>query len=94
MSPSGQYVVSCGQDRVIRMYEKTDEPLVLEDEREAEREAEEELTLATGPDTVAPGHANLHLASRKTVTAEKAVSRVLSWVHKIDVELFRNIFEI
>lgn len=65
-------MVSCGKDRVLRLYERTAEPLVLEDEQEAERAAEEEATLATGTDTVTP--ANFNLASRKTVTAEKAVS--------------------
>uniref|UniRef100_A0A1B6DL56 Small-subunit processome Utp12 domain-containing protein n=1 Tax=Clastoptera arizonana TaxID=38151 RepID=A0A1B6DL56_9HEMI len=77
ISPSGQYVVSCGQDRIIRIYHKTEEPLVLEDEREVEREAEEEQTLATGPDTATPGHINLHLASKKTITAEKAAEVLL-----------------
>ena len=66
-------MVSCGQDRVIRVYERTDEPLVLEDEREMEREREEEETLATGRDTVAPGHGDMNLASKKTVDAEKVV---------------------
>lgn len=77
VSPSGQFVVSCGQDRVIRLYERTDEPLVLEDEREMEREREEEETLATGPDTVAPGHGDMNLASKKTVDAEKAAELLL-----------------
>lgn len=74
MSPNGQYAVSCGQDRVIRLYERTSEPLVLEDEREQEREEEENTALATGPETSVPGHTDLKLSSRKTVTAEKAVS--------------------
>lgn len=77
VSPSGQFVVSCGQDRVIRLYERTDEPLVLEDEREMEREKEEEETLATGPDTVAPGHGDLNLASKKTVDAEKGAELLM-----------------
>ncbi|KAG8269233.1 Dip2/Utp12 protein [Homalodisca vitripennis] len=74
VSSNGQYVVSCGQDRVLRMYERTTEPLVLDDEREAELEAEEE-NLATGPDRVTA--TNLNLASRKTVTAEKAAELLL-----------------
>lgn len=56
----------------MRLYERTSEPLVLEDEQEEEREEEEGL--ATGPETVTPATAHLNLASRKTVTAEKAVS--------------------
>ncbi|XP_039277698.1 WD repeat-containing protein 3 isoform X2 [Nilaparvata lugens] len=77
VSSNGHFVASCGQDRVIRMYEKTDEPLVLEDEREVEREEEENATLATGQETTVPGHADLNLASRKTVTAEKSAELLI-----------------
>lgn len=72
VSYNGQYVVSCGQDRVLRLYERSEEPLVLEDEQEAERTAEEEKTLATGADILTG--TNIKLTSRKTVTAEQAVS--------------------
>ncbi|XP_065226210.1 WD repeat-containing protein 3 [Planococcus citri] len=77
VSPNGDSVVTCGQDRVIRLFEKSFEPLVLEDERETEREKEEEDTLATGTDTAVPGCSTLHLASRKTVTAEKGAELLL-----------------
>lgn len=71
VSPNGQYVISCGLDRVLRMYEKSEEPLVLQDEEEDEREALE--SLATGEQTVIPGHSGLNLPSKKTVGSEKAV---------------------
>ncbi|KAJ8983271.1 hypothetical protein NQ317_007171 [Molorchus minor] len=71
VSPNGQFVVSSGADRVIRLYEKSDQPLVLEDEQEEEREQQE--ALATGEQTVIPGQPGLNLPSKKTVGSEKAV---------------------
>ena len=41
-------MVSAGHDKTLRLWNKTDEILVLEDERETEREREEEEELATG----------------------------------------------
>lgn len=70
VSGDGLYVVSSGQDRVIRVYEKSSEPLVLEDEREVELQQQEEEALATGAESVLYGRAAMHLASRKTVNAE------------------------
>ncbi|XP_057671802.1 WD repeat-containing protein 3 [Diorhabda carinulata] len=75
ISSNGQYVVSCGADRVLRMYQKSDQILVLEDEREEEREQEDEL--ATGEQTVIPGHPGLNLPSKKTVGSEKATESIL-----------------
>ena len=48
ISPNGKYVVTSGHDKTLRLWEKTLEPLVLDDEREIEREKEEEEQLATG----------------------------------------------
>ena len=48
ISPNGKYVVTSGHDKTLRLWEKTQEPLVLDDERENEREKEEEEQLATG----------------------------------------------
>jgi U3 small nucleolar RNA-associated protein 12 len=77
VSPNGRYLVSCGSDRTIRMYERTNEPLVLQDEQEEERERAENQTLATGEETTAPGLPGLNLPSRKTVDAEKAAENIL-----------------
>ena len=40
--------MTSGHDKTLRLWEKTQEPLVLDDEREIEREKEEEEQLATG----------------------------------------------
>ncbi|XP_063218235.1 WD repeat-containing protein 3 [Bacillus rossius redtenbacheri] len=71
VSPSGQHVVSTGADRVARVYERSQEPLVLEDEQEEERAREEETALATGegPDR--------NLPSRKTVGSEQAAEQLM-----------------
>jgi hypothetical protein len=58
----------------VRIFARTAEPLVLEDEREEERQQEDESALVTGQDTVVPGQAGHSLPSRKTIGAERAVS--------------------
>lgn len=66
--------MTCGQDNVIRLFEKTDEILVLEDEREQERTQEDEKELATGDKTnVYGGPALLSLPTKKTISSEKMV---------------------
>lgn len=68
VSPNGKYLVTCGSDRTLRMFERTDEPLVLQDAQEEEREDLENLTLATGEDSSVPGLPGLKLPSKKTVS--------------------------
>lgn len=58
------------------MYEKTEQVLVLQDEEEEEREAQDNLV--TGEQTAVPGQPGLNLPSKKTVGSEKAVSNFLS----------------
>jgi len=55
------------------LYEKTNEPLVLQDEAEEERE-QQENELVTGETTAVLGQKQQALPSRKTVSSEKAVS--------------------
>jgi len=43
ISSDGKFVATAGHDRSIRLWQRTSEPLVLEDERETEREAEADL---------------------------------------------------
>lgn len=83
VSADGCSVVSCGQDRVMRVFEKSFEPLVLEDEREAERQEEEEETLATGDASVLRGRNAMMLASKKTVNAEKGAELLLECLDTI-----------
>ena len=72
VSPNGTFVASCGSDKVVRLYERTAEPLVLEDEAEEEREKLEN-ELATGETTTVLGQKTQLLPSRKTVTSERGV---------------------
>ncbi|XP_015110704.1 WD repeat-containing protein 3 [Diachasma alloeum] len=76
VSPNGMFVASCGSDKVVRLYERSSEPLVLEDEGEEEREKQENQ-LATGNTTAVQGQKQQILPSRKTVNSEKAAELIL-----------------
>lgn len=67
--------MSCGKDNVIRLFEKTEEILVLDDEKENERTQENDNELATGDETNIQGRAVLALASKKTISSEKSVKK-------------------
>uniref|UniRef100_A0A069DXE8 Putative wd40-repeat-containing subunit of the 18s rrna processing complex n=1 Tax=Panstrongylus megistus TaxID=65343 RepID=A0A069DXE8_9HEMI len=75
LSIGGDYVVSCGQDRAIRVFEKTEEPLVLNDEEEEERAKDE---LATGES--APSK----LPSTKTVSSEKGAELLIECLDSLN----------
>ncbi|XP_073835778.1 WD repeat-containing protein 3 [Musca autumnalis] len=77
VSPNGRYLVSCGSDRCLRLFERTNEPIVLQDVQEEEREEIENQQLATGEDHAVPLLPGLKLASRKTVGSEKAAESIL-----------------
>lgn len=77
VAPSSVHAVTCGSDHVLRLFERTDQPLVLEDEREEEREREESENLATGADTTVQGRSTIVLPSRKTIGSEKAAESIL-----------------
>lgn len=79
VSISGHYLVSCGSDRTIRLFERSDEPIVLEDMQETEREEREQQQLATSNEeqTVAGAVNSLNLPSRKTVSAEQSVELLM-----------------
>ncbi|XP_065338658.1 WD repeat-containing protein 3 [Cloeon dipterum] len=74
---STSYVVSCGSDQVVRIYARSSEPLVLEDEREEERQKEDDEKLVTGDDSVVPGQAAHSLPSKKTVGTERAAEQLI-----------------
>ncbi|XP_050068590.1 WD repeat-containing protein 3 [Anopheles maculipalpis] len=77
ISPNGKYIVSCGSDRTLRLYRRTDEPLVLQDVQEEEREELENATLATGEESTVPGMPGLKLPSKKTIGSEKGAENIL-----------------
>lgn len=79
VSKTGYYTVSSGSDRMIRLFERTDEPIVLEDMQETQREEIEQQKLATGSEeaTIPGVVASLNLPSRKTVAAEQAVELLM-----------------
>ncbi|XP_067614432.1 WD repeat-containing protein 3 [Eurosta solidaginis] len=77
VSPNGKYLVTCGSDRTLRLFERTDEPIVLQDIQEEEREEMENQQLATGEESAVPQLPGLKLPSRKTVGSEKAAESIL-----------------
>lgn len=80
VSPNGKFLVTCGSDRTLRLFERTEEPLVLQEAQEEEREEMENRTLTTGEETNVPGLPSLKLPSRKTVGAEKAAESILEFI--------------
>lgn len=88
VSPNGNFVASCGSDRVVRIYEKSSEMLVLEDEAEEEREKQDN-ELVTSETTTVQGLKNQILPTRKTVNSEKAVRFYMKILFsKVFFELF------
>ncbi|EDV98635.1 WD repeat-containing protein 3 [Drosophila grimshawi] len=77
VSPNGRYLVSCGSDRTLRMYERTEETIVLQDVQEEERDQLENEKLATGEDNSVPLLPGLKLPSRKTAGAEQAAESIM-----------------
>lgn len=78
MSPNGKHVVTSGHDKTLRLWEKTQEPLVLDDEREIEREQEDEQQLATGDRPQANDQdREAGIPSKKTAESEKSAERLM-----------------
>lgn len=77
VSPNGELVVSSGTDRVLRLCEKTEEVIVLQDAQETEREEQENRQLATSEETSIATVPNLKLASKKTIGSEKGAESIL-----------------
>jgi len=77
ISPNGKWVASSGKDRSVRLWEKTKEIVVLDDERETEREqaAEEEV----GESQPVPGEQGKEtsLPSRRNAETERGAETLM-----------------
>ncbi|XP_037094610.1 WD repeat-containing protein 3-like [Pollicipes pollicipes] len=82
VSPDGRWVLSSSRDRSLRLWQKTDEPLVLEEEREDERAREEEQRLASGQAAAVPGESDREAGrpGQKTAETERAAERIMEAV--------------
>ncbi|XP_053144476.1 WD repeat-containing protein 3 [Hemicordylus capensis] len=87
LSPNGDYVVSSSHDKSLRLWERTRELLVLEEEREMQREAEYEEDLAKEGQPVVAGETQgeTGLAGKKTIETVKAAERIME-----AIELYRE----
>ena len=73
----GKHVISSGHDKTLRLWEKTQEPLVLDDEREQEREQAEEDQLATGDRRQTETDTEAGLPTKKTAQTERSAERLM-----------------
>ncbi|KAA8593033.1 hypothetical protein FQN60_018488 [Etheostoma spectabile] len=75
----GDHIVSSSHDKSLRLWERTREPIILDEEREMEREAEFEESMAKGDVPVVPGETEGEAApaSKKTVETVKAAERIM-----------------
>uniref|UniRef100_A0A8C1CDP8 WD repeat domain 3 n=2 Tax=Cyprinus carpio TaxID=7962 RepID=A0A8C1CDP8_CYPCA len=87
ISPNGDHIVSSSHDKSLRLWERTREPIILEEEKEMEREAEFEESLAKGDEPVVPGETKgeAEPAGKKTIETVKAAERIME-----AVELYRE----
>ncbi|CAF93718.1 unnamed protein product, partial [Tetraodon nigroviridis] len=87
ISPNGDHLVTASHDKSLRLWERTREPVILEEEREMEREAEFEESMAKGDVPVVPGETpgEAAPAGKKTVETVKAAERIME-----ALELFRE----
>lgn len=74
VSSDGKYVVTGSHDKSMRLWEKTNEPLVIEDERETEKEQQYESEIPKEEQVIA-GELNREtgLATIKTIETLKSV---------------------
>ena len=91
----GNWLVSAGQDYSIRLWERTEELLELQDEREEERrqqeEEEEENTMQAGQEKHVEGEtkeSQAVRASRPTYRTEEAIDRILA-----AIDMYRQTLE-
>uniref|UniRef100_UPI00398F5E89 WD repeat-containing protein 3 isoform X2 n=1 Tax=Pristiophorus japonicus TaxID=55135 RepID=UPI00398F5E89 len=87
ISPNGDHIVSSSHDKSLRLWERTREPIILEEEREMQREAEFEESVAKGDEPVVPGEkeGEAGLPGKKTIETVKAAERIME-----AIELYRD----
>jgi len=83
VAPNGRWIVSSGKDRSVRLWEKTGEVLVLDDERETERE--EMAEGEAGDRTAVPGEGAVALPTRRTAGTERGAEGLME-----ALELYRE----
>jgi U3 small nucleolar RNA-associated protein 12 len=91
VSHDGNTVVSGSHDRSLRLWERTQEPLFVEEEREMEREEEFEQSLVHEPEPVIPGErqSEVAMAGRKTIESVKATERIMEAIELAKLESFK-----
>ena len=80
ISPNAKHLLSASHDRSIRLWEKTSEVVVLQDEKEMEREKEYEMSLLGDPKdkpSEGEGADDVGLASQRTLTSLKGTERII-----------------
>ncbi|CAF0914831.1 unnamed protein product [Rotaria sordida] len=75
---NGMHIVTAAHDRSIRLWERTEEPLILDEEKEQEREAQFENEMEND-EFILPGETNkeIGLATLKTIESLKGAESVI-----------------
>jgi len=90
VSHDGKYVITGSHDKSMRLWEKTNEPLILEDERENEKEQEfedelpKEVQVITGEQNLETG-----LATIKTIETTKSAEKIIEAINIYLEEQFK-----
>lgn len=82
VSSDGKYVLTASHDKSIRLWEKTNEPLVLDDERETEKEQQYENEIPKEEQVIA-GETNKEtgLATIKTIETLKSAEKLIEAIN-------------